>query len=332
MGKIIVPKNHITTGTTNHTSTISTTSAILNANIAPEFLYIDDGVIIDRTIKYTAQSNILSTTGGINYRVNLFDSTSTDNKEVRFIKLTLTGFPSYMDNRTGSNLVSLSVSIKIYKKPSTSDSNYDCNITKIFPAMSNTSVNGTYWLTFNTSTKKYDVTKVSGIASPSTEPSLIYKAIVPQQDDWMNLNTSTQYSPAISTSMSINTGDFCNQPYIGRSINIYNMPSSATTISTNTTYNLRIYTEDKILVITDISLGKFIGPMSTDSTAAISPKLTFKIFINSNSTAVYTKTITISATAVGKVPITHTIGVTSLYIDVENNKQLDSLYKAIDAF
>jgi hypothetical protein len=198
--------------------------------------------------------------------------------------------------------------------------------------MSNTSVNGTYWLTFNTSTKKYDVTKVSGIASPSTEPSLIYKAIVPQKDDWMNLNTSTQYSPAISTSMTINTGDYCNQPYIGRSINIYNMPSSTTTISSNTTYSLRIYTEDKILVITEISLGKFIGPTSTGSTAAISPKLTFKIFINSNSTAVYTKTITINATAAGSVPITHYIGVPSLYIDVENNKQLDSLYKAIDAF
>lgn len=330
MGKIIVPKNHILSGTTNHTDTISSTSATLNAEIAPEFIYEEGDVIVHRTIKYTAQTNIISTTSGINYRVNLIDSRSEDNKEVRFIKLTLTGFPLYQDNRTGSNLLSMSVSIKIYKK--SSSSSYDCNITKMFPAMSNTSVNGTYWLTFNPSTKKYDVTKVSGIASPSTEPPLIYKAIVPQKDDWMNLNTSTQYSPAISTSMTINTGDYCNQPYIGRSINIYNMPSSTTTISSNTTYSLRIYTEDKILVITDISLGKFIGPTSTGSTAAISPKLTFKIFINSNSTAVYTKRITIKPTAAGNVPITHTIGVTSLYINVENNKTLDSLYKAIDAF
>ena len=324
MGRIIVPKNHILSPSTSYYSkTISSNSDVdLYADIYPDFIYSDDHmIIVDKTIKYSGDTGILiSTTTDVKYDIYLFNDAAEDNKEVRFIKLTLSDFPTYKDTRT-SGVTELKFSCDICKKYGNSA---DYTISKSFSGNLKTgNINGTYWLTFNPSTKKYSVS--------TTEPTLIYKAIVPQKDDWMD-DTVTQYAPTINNAMTIkieDTGNKCNQPYIGRVISIYNEPTSATSITGNTTYKLTINTADKILIINSILLGRFIGSQ-TITTA----KLTFKIFINSNSTSVYTNDIQITGYTPGTVPKYHNISAESLYIDVMNNKTItsDDLYKAIDAF
>lgn len=331
MGKIIVPKNHILSGTTSHRTAISSSTVTLNAEIAPEFIYEEHYVIVHRTINYTPTTGLLNTTSNVSYRVNLFDSISEDNKEVRFIKLTLTNFPIYIDNRTpptGSiRPVVLTANINIHKKY---NSSADCTITKRFASLyGQCGINGTYWLVFDPSTKKY----VYYSAIDGDEPLLASKAIVPNRDNWLEASTVvTRYAPPISTSMSINTGEFYNQPYIGRRISINNVPDVATTITSRRTYNLNITTNDKILIINSIYLGNFLGPVATGSTAPSSFDVIFNIFINGKSTAVYTKTTKVKGVAAGSVPFAFSLGTNTLYIDVENNKIISSLDKAIDSF
>lgn len=326
MSKVIVPKNHISVSTTNHSTTISTVRATINANIYPTFVYEDGNIIIDRTIQYTQTPATIYATSDINYRINLYN-TSEVIKEVRFIKLTLTDFPIYRDNRTGTNLSALSVKITIYKK-----SNYinsDCTITLLPDDSGVLNVNGVYWLTFDTSTKKYSVTD-----TPSIEPLLIYKAIVPNKDNWMDFDNITQYSPTIETQMTVDIEEWCNQPYIGRIIRIQNYSSSDISILSNTTYNLTINTKDKILGINHIELGNFIGKAHLSNALPTDSKLTFNIFINNNSTAVYSTVFTIPGYVTGTTPIIKYIIVDNLYIDVKNNKTIteDKLSKAIDIF
>lgn len=323
MGKIIVPKNEVLSSGSAYGSTISTTSVTINANISPEFIYADGSIIVQKSITYSPSGTILKTTSNVYYRINLFDSASEDNKELRFIRLTLNNFPVYQDNRTNLTSTLLATNIKIYKK--SNSSTYDCQINlSQETAYATLDVNGTYWLTFNPSTKKYTIS--------TTEPELIYKAIVPKMDNWMD-STVTPYSPPISTSMTLDLGDMCNQPYIGRVININNIPTSPTSITTSTTYKLTINTADKFLLINTINLGKFIGPQSSLSNPP-TVTLTFKIFVNSNSTPVHTQSIQIKGYTTGTVGIYHAIGASSIYIDVMNNKTItsDDLYKAIDIF
>lgn len=319
MGKIIVPKNYVLDNTSEYNNAISTTSATINANIYPDFIYKDGDIIVDKTITYTPTTGLINTITDVEYRVNLFNVNAEDNKEVRFIKLTLSNFPTYKDTSTSG--VTLKFSCDICKK---SGNSADCTISKSFSNNLKTgNINGTYWLTFNPSTKKYSVS--------TTEPTLIYKAIVPQKDNWMDLDTVTQYAPVIGPAMTLNLGDSCNQPYIGRVISIYN-ESSVTSITGNTTYKLTINTADKILIINSILLGRFIGSQSSLSNPPTST-LTFKIFINSNSTPVHTKTMQIKGYTSGTSPIYHSIGINDiLYIDVINNKTITSDLKAIDAW
>lgn len=328
MAKVIVPKNHVLNHSSAYSSTISTAKVTINANIAPEFIYDSGEIIVNKSINYTPTSGIISITSNVSYRINLFDSISEDDKEVRFIKLTLKSFPAYIDNRNGTNLVSLLGNINIYKKSSSTSA--DCTIPLSWNSAGSLSVNGTYWLTFDTSTKKYSV------AYPvSDEPLLISKAIVPKKDNWMNLSNIIDYSPSIGTEMTISTGDGCNQPYIGRTIRINNETSSNVTISSNTIYALTINTDDKILCIFDISLGKFIGRSYTSGlTKPSNTLLLFQIYINNNSTPVHSINVSIPPYISGNVPIPNYISSETLYIDVKNNKTITSaeLSKAIDAF
>lgn len=328
MSKVIVPKNYVSSDTISYSSTISTALVNLNVDIYPTFMYEDGIIIVNRIINYTPTPGIIYATSNVNYRINLFDDTSEDDKEVRFIKLTLSGFPVYHDNRSGTNLLAFSGSINIYKKSSSTSA--DCTIPLSWNSAGSLSVNGTYWLTFDTSTKKYSV------AYPvSDEPLLVSKAIVPKKDNWMNLSNIIDYSPPIGTEMIISTGDGCNQPYIGRTIRIISETSSNVTISSNTIYNLTINTDDKILCIYGISLGKFIGRSYTSGSMKPSNNLLiFKIYINDNSTAVHSINVSIPPYISGNVPIPNYISSETLYIDVKNNKTITSaeLSKAIDAF
>lgn len=328
MAKVIVPKNHVSKHSSAYSRTISTANVTINADIAPESIYDSGKIIINKSINYTPTSDTIHITSNVSYRINLFDSLSEDGKEVRFIKLTLTSFPIYVDNRNGTNLVPLRGNINIYKKSSSTSA--DCTIPLSWNSAGSLSANGTYWLTFDTSTKKYSVAR-----EPSTEPLLISKAIVPKKDNWMDLSNIIDYSPSIKTEMTISTGVGCNQPYIGRTIRINNETSSNVTISSNTIYNLTINTDDKILCIYSISLGKFIGRSYTSgSTKPTDASLIFKIYINNNSNAVHSINVSIPPYISGTVPTIHTISSKTLYIDVKNNKTITSteLSKAIDTF
>lgn len=330
MGKIIVPKNHIyTSNKINHFDTITSNTAELNANIDPKSIYTDGYIVVERQIDYSLLTNVsLNTTSSVNYRVNLFSSSSDNNKEVRFIKLTLSNFPTYKDNRTkpttGLVLTTLTANIKIYKK--SSSSSYDCTFTKYFTAVNNScDLNDTYWLTFDPSNEKYTVS--------TSEPVLISKAIVPDKDNWMPLSTDvTKYTPEIYEWMHINTGEFCNQPYIGRMISIEKETSSIKKLMFNTTYNLSITTKDKILGISTISLGKFVGASYSGSYIPANTKLTFNIFVNNNSNAAYSNIIELPSYKTTDTPTPQYIYDTNVYIDVINNKTISSLLKAIDAF